>query len=136
MEVKARIYSGGLSQENRCKILGNTSLCEKGKRKISIKRLYSIAEALSVSIMYLIPTISNEKSYLENEGGNILDPVEKHEKFENQEFRNVIYSLIKSTRANKENSRKVARVEVAWSLVKAGVSVDIIFQATGLSAEV
>ncbi|WP_341822572.1 helix-turn-helix transcriptional regulator [Wolbachia endosymbiont (group A) of Clivina fossor] len=107
---------------------------EKGKRKISIRRLYSIAEALSVSIIDLIPehTISNEESYLENE---ILDLVEKYEKIENQELRNVVYSLITSAQASKENSRKVARIEVAKNLVKAGVSVEIIFQATGLSTE-
>lgn len=84
---------------------------EKGTRKISIRRLYSIAEALSVSIIDLIPecTISNEESYLENEGKEILDLVEKYEKIENQEFRNVVYSLIKSAQASKENSRKMAR---------------------------
>jgi len=110
---------------------------EKGTRKISIRRLYSIAEALSVSIIDLIPecTISNEESYLENEGKEILDLVEKYEKIENQEFRNVVYSLIKSAQASKENSRKMARIEVAKNLVKAGVSVEIIFQATGLSTE-
>ncbi|MDU8921582.1 helix-turn-helix transcriptional regulator [Wolbachia endosymbiont of Nasonia oneida] len=102
---------------------------EKGKRKISIRRLYSIAEALSVSIIDLIPehTVSNEDSYLESEG---LDLVEKYEKIENQELRNVVYSLITSAQASKENSRKVARIEVAKNLVKAGVSVEIIFQAT------
>lgn len=110
---------------------------EKGKRKISIKRLYSIVEALSVSIMDLIPehTISNEESYLENEGKEILDLIERYEKIENQELRNVVYSLITSAQASKENSRKVARIEVAKNLVKAGVSVEIIFQATGLSTE-
>jgi transcriptional regulator with XRE-family HTH domain len=110
---------------------------EKGKRKISIRRLYSIAEALSVSIIDLIPehTISNEESYLENEGKEILDLVEKYEKIENQELRNVVYSLITSAQASKENSRKVARIEVAKNLIKAGVSVEIIFQATGLSTE-
>ncbi len=91
----------------------------------------------SVSIIDLIPecTISNEESYLENEGKEILDLVEKYEKIENQEFRNVVYSLIKSAQASKENSRKMARIEVAKNLVKAGVSVEIIFQATGLSTE-
>ncbi|MBA8752935.1 helix-turn-helix domain-containing protein [Wolbachia endosymbiont of Drosophila innubila] len=102
---------------------------EKGKHKISIRRLYSIAEALSVSIMDLIP-VSNEDSYLESEGKEILDLVEKYEKIGNQD---VVYSLITSAQASKENSRKVARIEVAKNLVKAGVSVEIIFQATGLS---
>lgn len=107
---------------------------EKGKRKISIRRLYRITEALSVSIIDLIPehTISNEECCLENE---ILDLVEKYEKIENQELRNVVYSLITSAQASKENSRKVARIEVEKNLVKAGVSVEIFFQATGLSTE-
>ncbi|MDR1139103.1 MAG: helix-turn-helix transcriptional regulator [Rickettsiales bacterium] len=110
---------------------------EKGKRKISIKRLYSIAEALSISIIDLIPEhiTSNEKSYLESEGEEILGLVEKCEKVENPEFRNVIYSLIKSTRVGKETSRKVARIEMAKNLVKVGVSDYIIFQATSLSIE-
>ncbi|GFR18360.1 helix-turn-helix domain-containing protein [Trichonephila clavata] len=81
---------------------------EKGTRKISIRRLYSIAGALSVSIIDLIPehTISNEEGYLENEGKEILDLVEKYEKIDNQELHNVVYSLIKSAQASKENSRK------------------------------
>jgi transcriptional regulator with XRE-family HTH domain len=107
---------------------------EKGKRKISIKRLYNIAEALSVSIMDLIPehTILNEESYIENEEEKILDLVEKCEKVKNLD---VIYSLIQSTRVSKETSRKVARIEVAKNLVKVGVSAYIILQATSLSIE-
>ncbi|QTP61646.1 hypothetical protein HUB92_01555 [Wolbachia endosymbiont of Wiebesia pumilae] len=38
--------------------------------------------------------------------------------------------LITSAQVSKENSRKVARIEVAKNLVKVGVSVEIIFQAT------
>lgn len=95
---------------------------EKGKRKISIKRLYSIAEVLSVSIMDLVPEhtiISDEKSYLEGE--EVLDLVEKYEKVENQELRNVVYSLIKSAQASKESIRKVARIEVAKNLAEVGI---------------
>lgn len=107
---------------------------EKGKRKISIKRLYSIAEVLSVSIMDLVPEhtiISDEKSYLEGE--EVLDLVEKYEKVENQELRNVVYSLIKSAQASKESIRKVARIEVAKNLAEVGISAEIISQATGLA---
>ncbi|QDH18363.1 helix-turn-helix domain-containing protein [Wolbachia endosymbiont of Carposina sasakii] len=107
---------------------------EKGKRKISIKRLYSIAEVLSVSIMDLVPEhtiISDEKSCLEGE--EVLDLVEKYEKVENQELRNVVYSLIKSAQASKESIRKVARIEVAKNLAEVGISAEIISQATGLA---
>lgn len=107
---------------------------EKGKRKISIKRLYGIAEVLSVSIMDLVPEhtiISDEKSCLEGE--EVLDLVEKYEKVENQELRNVVYSLIKSAQASKESIRKVAKMEVAKNLAEVGISAEIISQATGLA---
>ncbi len=43
---------------------------EKGTRKISIEKLYAMAEVLSINITDLIP-VSNEKICLEDEGEEI-----------------------------------------------------------------
>ncbi len=47
---------------------------EKGTRKISIEKLYSIAEILSIGIVDLIP-VSNEKICFEDKGEEILNLV-------------------------------------------------------------
>ncbi len=49
---------------------------EKGTRKISIGKLYAMAEVLSINIKDLIP-VSNEKICFEDEGEEILDLVKE-----------------------------------------------------------
>ncbi|MEC4734937.1 MAG: helix-turn-helix transcriptional regulator [Wolbachia endosymbiont of Halictus tumulorum] len=49
--------------------------------------------------------------------------------------RKAIYALTQSVRAQKESNVKEARVRIAQNLLKAGFSVDIIYQATGLSSD-
>ncbi len=65
---------------------------EKGTRKISIEKLYAIAEILSIGIVDLIP-VSNEKICLEDEGEEILNLVREYKKINDQELRRMFCLL-------------------------------------------
>ncbi|UJQ21513.1 transcriptional regulator [Wolbachia endosymbiont of Delia radicum] len=106
---------------------------EKGTRKISIEKLYAIAEVLSVGIIDLIP-VSSEKICLKNEEEGILNLVRKYKTINDQELRKVFYLLTKFTRVGEKSSKKAEKVKIAKGMVKAGISVDIVSQAIGLSA--
>lgn len=106
---------------------------EKGTRKISIEKLYAIAEVLSVGIIDLIP-VSSEKICLKNEEEEILNLVRKYKTINDQELRKVFYLLTKFTRVGEKSSKKAEKVKIAKGMVKAGISVDIVSQAIGLSA--
>ncbi|XCA33822.1 MAG: helix-turn-helix domain-containing protein [Wolbachia endosymbiont of Polyergus mexicanus] len=105
---------------------------EKGTRRISIKKLYAIAEALSTSARVLVSeqTVSNEKRY---EGEEILNLVRRHKEIKDQELREIFYLLTKFIRISEERSGKAVKIEVARGLVKIGVSVDVISRTTNLS---
>ncbi|MGL5028897.1 MAG: helix-turn-helix domain-containing protein, partial [Wolbachia pipientis] len=105
---------------------------EKGNRKIPIKKLYAIAEALSTSARVLVSeqTVSNEKRY---EGEEILNLVRRHKEIKDQELREIFYLLTKFIRISEEKSGKAVKIEVARGLVKVGVSVDVISRTTNLS---
>ncbi|BET37175.1 MULTISPECIES: helix-turn-helix domain-containing protein [Wolbachia] len=107
---------------------------EKGTRKISIEKLYAIAEILSIGIVDLIP-VSNEKICFEDKGEEILNLVRKYKTINDQELRKVFYLLTKFTRVGEKSSKKAEKVKIAKGLVKAGISVDIVSQAIGLSAD-
>ncbi|MBA8752760.1 helix-turn-helix domain-containing protein [Wolbachia pipientis] len=107
---------------------------EKGTRKISIEKLYAIAEALSVSIVDLIP-VSNEKIYLENKEEEILNLIREYKKISGQELRKVFCLLTKFARVGEENSKKTERIKIAKGLVKEGISIDIVSKTIGLSAD-
>ncbi|WP_143689003.1 WO male-killing family protein Wmk [Wolbachia endosymbiont of Nilaparvata lugens] len=105
---------------------------EKGNRRISIERLYAITEALSISITDLIPV---SKSCLEDEEEEILDLVREYKKINDQELRRMFCLLTKFVQVSEKSSRKAEKVEIAKRLVKAGISVDIVSQIIGLSAD-
>ncbi len=107
---------------------------EKGNRRISIERLYSIAEALSVSIADLIPA-SKEKSCFEDEGEEILNLVRKYKKINDQELRRMFCLLTKFVQISEKSSKKAEKVKIAKGLVKAGISVDVVSQTIGLSVD-
>ncbi|WP_264720180.1 WO male-killing family protein Wmk [Wolbachia endosymbiont (group B) of Eucosma cana] len=104
---------------------------EKGTRKISIEKLYAIAEVLSVGIIDLIP-VSNEKICLKNEELNL---VREYKKINGQELRRMFCLLTKFVQVSEKNSKKTERIKIAKGLVKAGVSVDIVAKTIGLSAD-
>lgn len=89
---------------------------EKGGRRIPIKKLYAIAEALSVSVKDLVSGQAVSKSYLEGE-----EIARRYKEIKSQELRKIFYLLTKFIRVNEESSGKA--VKVAKGLVKEGVSV-------------
>ncbi|CAN2142947.1 Transcriptional regulator, putative [Wolbachia pipientis] len=107
---------------------------EKGNRGISIKRLYAIAEALSVSITNLIPA-SKEKIGFKNEEGEILNLVREYKKINDQELRKMFCLLTNFVQVSEKSSKKAEKIKIAKGLVKAGVSVDIVAKTIGLSAD-
>ncbi|GFQ98246.1 putative transcriptional regulator [Trichonephila clavata] len=104
---------------------------EKGTRRISIKKLYALAEALSTSARDLVSTVS--KRYFENEEEEILNLVRRHKEIKDQELREIFYLLTKFIRISEERSGKAVKIEVAKGLVKAGVSAHVISRTTNLS---
>ncbi|WP_065095187.1 MULTISPECIES: WO male-killing family protein Wmk [unclassified Wolbachia] len=105
---------------------------EKGNRRISIERLYAIAETLSISITDLIPV---SKSCLEDEGEEILNLIRKYKKINDQELRKMFCLLTKFVQVSEKSSRKSEKIKIANGLVKAGISVDIVAKTIGLSAD-
>ncbi|WP_265021877.1 WO male-killing family protein Wmk [Wolbachia endosymbiont (group A) of Icerya purchasi] len=105
---------------------------EKGNRRIPIERLYAIIEALSINITDLIPV---SKSCLEDEGEEILNLVREYKKVNDQELRRMFCLLTKFVQVSEKSSRKAEKVKIAKGLVKAGISVDVILQTIGLSAD-
>ncbi len=105
---------------------------EKGTRRISIKKLYELAEALSTTARDLAcgQEVSNEKGY---EGEEILNLVRRHKEIKDQELREIFYLLTKFIRISEERSGKAVKIEVAKGLVKAGVSAHVISRTTNLS---
>ncbi|WP_353279069.1 helix-turn-helix domain-containing protein [Wolbachia endosymbiont (group B) of Longitarsus flavicornis] len=103
---------------------------EKGSRKIPIKKLYAIAEALSVNVKGLVcgETLPNEKRYFEDE--EILNLVKG---YKDEELSEVFYLLNKFIRLSEERSRKAVKIEVARGLMKVGVSAHVISRTTNLS---
>ncbi|WP_264735464.1 WO male-killing family protein Wmk [Wolbachia endosymbiont (group A) of Rhinocyllus conicus] len=105
---------------------------EKGNRRISIERLYAIAEALSISITDLIPV---SKSCLEDEGEEILNLVREYKKINDHELRRMFCLLTKFVQVSEKSSKKAEKIKIAKGLVKAGISVDVVSKTIGLSAD-
>ncbi len=105
---------------------------EKGNRRISIERLYAIADALSVSIVDLIPV---SKSCLEDEGEEILNLIRKYKTINDQELRRMFFLLTTFVQVSEKSSRKSEKIKIAKGLVKAGISVDVVAKTIGLSAD-
>ncbi|WP_353279791.1 helix-turn-helix domain-containing protein [Wolbachia endosymbiont (group B) of Xanthorhoe designata] len=125
----------GYTQKDLAKKIGTTYQVilqyEKGTRRISIKKLYELAEALSTTARDLAcgQEVSNEKGY---EGEEVLNLVRRHKEIKDQELRETFYLLTKFIRISEEESGKAVKVEVAKGLVKEGVSIS---QTTSLSID-
>ncbi len=89
---------------------------EKGTRRISIKKLYELAEALSTTARDLAcgQEVSNEEGYEEEE---VLNLVRRHKEIKDQELRETFYLLTKFIRISEEESGKAVKIEVAKGLV-------------------
>ncbi|WP_353288934.1 helix-turn-helix domain-containing protein [Wolbachia endosymbiont (group A) of Pogonocherus hispidulus] len=137
-KVRSWRLKRGYTQKDLAKKIGVTYQIvlqyEKGTRKISIEKLYAIAEILSIGIVDLIP-VSNEKICFEDEGEKILNLVRKYKTINDQELRRMFCLLTKFVQVSEKNSKKTERIKIAKGLVKAGVSVDIVAKTIGLSAD-
>ncbi len=138
-EVRNRRLMLGYTQKDLASKIGTKYQVilqyEKGTRKISIKKLYAIAKALSTSARDLASGQAVSKRYFENEGEEILNLVRRHKEIKDQELREIFYLLTKFIRISEERSGKAVKIEVARGLVKVGVSVDIISRTTDLSID-
>ncbi len=120
--VKSWRLKRGYTQKDLAKKIGVTYQVvlqyEKGIQKISIEKLCSMAEVLSINIKDLIP-VSNEKIYLENEELNLI---REYKKINDQELRKMFCLLTKFVQVGEKSSKKAEKVKIAKGLVKAGVS--------------
>ncbi|UPA55015.1 helix-turn-helix transcriptional regulator [Wolbachia pipientis] len=137
-EVRNRRLAKGYTQKDLAKKTGTTYQVilqyEKGTRRISIKKLYELAEALSTTARDLAcgQEVSNEERYEEEE---VLNLVRRHKEIKDQELRETFYLLTKFIRISEERSGKAVKIEVAKGLVKEGVSAHVISQTTSLSID-
>ncbi|WP_108784222.1 MULTISPECIES: WO male-killing family protein Wmk [unclassified Wolbachia] len=102
---------------------------ESGYSAIPIEVLYTIAKELSVSAIDLLPELVVVREY-KDEDEEILYLTKI---YENQKLGKIVPSLVRFVHISEKINQEEARLEIAKNLVKEGVSVDIISQATGLS---
>ncbi len=137
-KVRNRRLAKGYTQKDLAKKIDTTYQVilqyEKGTRKISIEKLYAIAEILSIGIVDLIP-VSNEKICFEDKGEEILNLVREYKKINDQELRKIFCLLTKFVQISEKSSKKTERIKIAKGLVKGGVSVDTVSKTIGLSAD-
>ena len=137
-EVRNLRLAKGYTQKDLAKKIGTTYQVilqyEKGTRRISIKKLYELAEALSTTARDLAcgQEVSNEERYEEEE---ILNLVREYKKINDQELRRMFCLLTKFIQVSEKSSRKAEKVKIAKGLVKEGISVDIVAKTIGLSAD-
>ncbi|TVS86422.1 helix-turn-helix transcriptional regulator [Wolbachia pipientis] len=102
---------------------------ENGYIPIPVEVLYVIARVLSVNAVDLLPKPITVREY-EDEDEEILYLTKI---YENQKLGKIVPSLVRFVHISEKINQEEARLEIAKNLVKEGVSVDIISQATGLS---
>ncbi|WP_265030250.1 WO male-killing family protein Wmk [Wolbachia endosymbiont (group A) of Philonthus cognatus] len=103
---------------------------EQGRTSVPLDKLYGIAKVLSINIMDLLELTGDE---IENE---LPDLIKEYKEIESQELRNALReSLFEGIRICEKKVRKAERIKVARDLVKGGLSIDIILQIVGLSAD-
>ncbi|WP_341812557.1 helix-turn-helix domain-containing protein [Wolbachia endosymbiont (group A) of Conops quadrifasciatus] len=125
----------GYTQEDLAKKIGVTPQevqgYEQGYIAIPLDTLYEIAKALSVKVRILLPEIKKDES-------NEVE-ISGHNKTENREswsrLSALVETLSKSMKVVKEKVKKAEKIKVAKSLLKLGVSINIISRATDLTAE-
>ncbi len=103
---------------------------EQGRVAVPLDKLYGMAEALSINITDLL---IEEDEIVENELPNLI---EEYKKIESQELRNaLIKSLLEGIQICEEKVKRAEKMKTAKDLVKAGISIDIILQAVGISLD-
>ncbi|UXX40643.1 WO male-killing family protein Wmk [Wolbachia endosymbiont of Oryzaephilus surinamensis] len=95
---------------------------ERGYTAITFDKLYEISDALSVNIKVLLPKTRESKKLL-----SLMDEYGEQE--------SLVKSLSEDMKSGKEKVKKTERIKVAKNLAKAGVALDIIVRASGLTAD-
>ncbi|GKS78734.1 MULTISPECIES: helix-turn-helix domain-containing protein [unclassified Wolbachia] len=123
---------------------------ERGYTAITFDKLYEIADALSVNIKVLLPETRESKKILslikallpkitkcENEDSKkLLSLMDEYREDENQESLDaLVKSLSEDMKSGKEKVKKAEKIKIAKDLVKAGIAIDIIVRASGLTAD-
>lgn len=109
---------------------------EQGVQGIPTEDLKRLADALSVNVGTLFPRRRIlRKNFDKGKTQGTYNFTGKHTKTKVRELRKAIDTLTKFVRAEGKSNVKVVRIKMARNMVKAGFSVDIIYQATGLSAD-
>ncbi|MBD0392112.1 helix-turn-helix domain-containing protein, partial [Wolbachia endosymbiont of Pentalonia nigronervosa] len=107
---------------------------EQGRSTVSLETLDEIAKVLSISMADLLPESTEDED--REAGKELSDLIEEYKKIESQELRGVlIKSLFEGICVCREKVREAKKVEIAKHLVKEGISIDIIVQTIGLSAD-
>ncbi|WP_310732732.1 helix-turn-helix domain-containing protein [Wolbachia pipientis] len=109
---------------------------EQGIAGTPTKELKIIAKALSVNVGTLFPRRRVlRKNFDKGKTQGTYNFTGKHTKTKVRELRKAIDTLTKFIRAEGKSNVKAVRIKMARNMVKAGFSVDIIYRATGLSAD-
>ncbi|WP_265017240.1 WO male-killing family protein Wmk [Wolbachia endosymbiont (group A) of Epistrophe grossularia] len=98
---------------------------ERGYTAITFDKLYEISDALSVNIKVLLPKTRESKKLL-----SLMDEYGEQESLDA-----LVKSLSENMKSGKEKVKKTERIKVAKNLAKAGVAIDIIVRASGLTAD-
>ncbi|MDX5495978.1 MAG: helix-turn-helix transcriptional regulator [Wolbachia endosymbiont of Nomada marshamella] len=98
---------------------------ERGHTAITFDKLYEISDALSVNIKVLLPKTRESKKLL-----SLMDEYGEQESLDA-----LVKSLSEDTKSGKEKVKKTERIKVAKNLAKAGVAIDIIVRASGLTTD-
>ncbi|WP_265021557.1 WO male-killing family protein Wmk [Wolbachia endosymbiont (group A) of Icerya purchasi] len=101
---------------------------ERGYTTISFDKLYKIARALSVNIKVLLPKTRESK-----EESKLLSLMDEYREDETQE--SLVKSLSESMKSGKKKVKKTEKIKVAKNLAEAGIAIDIIVRASGLTAD-
>ncbi len=103
---------------------------EQGHITVPLERLYKIAEALSVNIAVLLLGQIEEVVARDELSGLIKE----YKEIEDQDLRNGFYVLIKSLSEGiqiiEEKVKKAEKIEISKNLLRLGISIDIVSQAT------
>lgn len=132
----------GYTQEDLANKIGVTPKeindYEQGYIAIPLDTLYEITKALSVKVRVLLPeTIKKDES---NEvEGELSSLISEHNKTEDQELWSRLSALVetlsKSMKVVKEKVKKAEKIKIAKDLVKAGIAIEIIVRASGLTVD-
>ncbi|MDX5496649.1 MAG: helix-turn-helix transcriptional regulator [Wolbachia endosymbiont of Nomada fabriciana] len=98
---------------------------EKGYTAISFDKLYEIARALSVNIKVLLPKTRESKKLL-----SLMDEYREQESLDA-----LVKSLSEDMKSGKEKVKKAEKIKIAKDLVKAGIAIEIIVRASGLTVD-